>query len=148
MGNRAALLRVTGTSIFSYQKELLKTDIQKLEHDRLNNDKLGLILDNRRITYAKTIVAGYISHFDPNWLFVKGDIARHHAPNMGLLYLFEFPFLFIGIYGLIFGKFDKKAKLLIFSWFLIAPIPASITSGVPHAVRTLNFYQHFRSLRQ
>ena len=61
LGNRAALLRVTGTSIFSYQTELLKTDIQKLEHDRLNNDKLGLILDNRRITYAKTIVAGYIS---------------------------------------------------------------------------------------
>ncbi|MEK7502710.1 MAG: glycosyltransferase family 39 protein [Patescibacteria group bacterium] len=146
LGNRAALLRVTGTSIFSYQTELLKTDIQKLEHDRLNNDKLGLILDNRRITYAKTIVAGYISHFDPNWLFVKGDIARHHAPNMGLLYLFEFPFLFIGIYGLIFGKFDKKAKLLIFSWFLIAPIPASITSGVPHAVRTLNFLPTFQIL--
>ena len=144
LNNKAALLRVTGTSVFSYQTELLKNNIQKLEWDKATNDKLGLILDNRRIVYAKTIVEGYISHFNLNWLFIKGDIARHHAPNMGLLYLFEFPFILLGIYKLIFGDFDKKTKLFIFSWFLIAPIPASITSGVPHAVRTLNFLPTFQ----
>ena len=139
LGNRAALLRVTGTSVFSSQTELLKTNIQKLEQDKLNNDKIGTLLDNRRIVYAETIVAGYVSHFDPNWLFITGDISRHHAPNMGLLYLFESPFILLGIYFLVFGEFDKKTKLTIFAWFLIAPIPASITTGVPHAVRTLNF---------
>ncbi len=139
VSNRAALLRVTGTSIFSYQTELLKTDIQKLERDKANNDKLGLILDNRRLVYAKTIVSGYISHFDPNWLFIRGDISRHHAPNMGLLYLFELPFILLGIYMLLFGDFDRKTKFVVFSWFLLAPLPASITTGVPHAVRTLNF---------
>ncbi len=139
LGNRAALLRVTGTSVFSSQTELLKTNIQKLEQDKLNNDKIGFLLDNRRIVYAKTIVSGYISHFDLNWLFITGDISRHHAPNMGLLYLFEFPFILLGIYFLIFGGFNKKTKLIIFAWFLIVPIPASITTGVPHAVRTLNF---------
>ncbi len=85
--NRAALLRVTGTSVFSYQTELLKSDIQKLQQDMANNDKIGLILDNRRFIFASTIIAGYISHFDPNWLFISGDISRHHAPGMGLLYL-------------------------------------------------------------
>lgn len=139
LGNRAALLRVTGTSVFSSQTELLKTNIQKLEQDKLNNDKIGLVLDNRRIVYAQNIVAGYVSHFDPNWLFITGDISRHHAPNMGLLYLFELPLILLGIYFLIFGEFDRKTKLTIFAWFLIAPIPASITTGVPHAVRTLNF---------
>ena len=139
INNREALLRVKGTSIFSYQTELLKTNTKKLERDLQNNDKLGLILDNRRIVYAKTIVAGYITHFDPNWLFITGDISRHHAPNMGLLYLFELPLILLGIYFLMFGNFDKKTKIFIFSWFLIAPIPASITTGVPHAVRTLNF---------
>lgn len=149
VGNRAALLRVTGTSVFSYQTEILKTDIQKLQTDSSNNDRLGLVLDNRRIVYAKTIIGGYISHFDPNWLFITGDISRHHAPNMGILYLFELPLILIGIYMLIFGDFDKKTKLLIFSWFLLAPLPASITTGVPHAVRTLNFlptYQLFSAL--
>ena len=137
--NRAALLRVTGTSIFSYQTELLKTDIQKLEQDQASNDALGLILDNRRFTYITTIVSGYVSHFDPNWLFISGDIDRHHAPGMGILYLFEFPLILLGIYSLLFGEFDKKTKLVIFGWLLLAPLPASITTGVPHAVRTLNF---------
>lgn len=142
--NRAALLRVTGTSVFSAQTEILKPVITKIEKDNLNNDKLGLFLDNRRWVYAKTIVGGYVSHFNLNWLFVTGDISRHHAPNMGLLYLFEFPFILLGIYYFIFGNFDKKTKLLLFSWFLIAPIPASITTGVPHAVRTLNFLPTFQ----
>lgn len=137
--NRAALLRVTGTSIFSYQTELLKNDIQKLQRDQESNNKLGLIVDNRRVVYAVTIVSGYISHFGPNWLFITGDIDRHHAPNMGLLYIFEIPLILLGIYFLIFGQFDKKTKLIIFGWFLVAPLPASITTGVPHAVRTLNF---------
>lgn len=146
VGNRAALLRVTGTSIFSYQTELLKTNVQKLERDRQNNDTLGLILDNRRLVFAKTIIAGYISHFDPNWLFIRGDISRHHAPNMGLLYLFEFPFILFGIYLLLFSDFNRKTKFLILAWFLLAPVPASITTGVPHAVRTLNFLPTFQIL--
>ncbi len=139
LNNQAALLRVTGTSIFSYKTELLKSNIQKLERDKMNNDNLGLIFDNRRVVYAKTIIAGYISHFDPNWLFLRGDIARHHAPNMGLLYLFEIPFILFGIYLLMFSDFNRETKLLIFGWLLLAPVPASITTGVPHAVRTLNF---------
>ncbi len=137
--NREALLRVQGTSIFSHQTVLLSNDITKLERDKANHDTLGLIFDNRRIVYTKAVISGYISHFDPNWLFVTGDISRHHAPNMGLIYLFEVPFILLGIYFLVFGEFDRKIKLTVFAWMLIAPIPASITSGVPHAVRTLNF---------
>ncbi|HYM65182.1 MAG TPA: glycosyltransferase family 39 protein [Candidatus Sulfotelmatobacter sp.] len=149
VNNRQALLRVTGTSVFSEQTQLLQNNIEKLERDHQTNDKIGLVLDNRRFVYATTIVSGYISHYYLNWLFITGDLVRHHAPNMGLLYLWEFPFIFIGMYYLIFGEFDKKTKLLIFAWYLIVPIPASITSGVPHAVRTMNFlplYEVFTAL--
>lgn len=137
--DKSSFLRVQGTSIFSSQTELLGTNIQKLEQDLQNNDKLGLVLDNRRVVYAKAIIAGYLSHYNLNWLFLTGDIARHHAPNMGILYLFELPVILLGIYRLLFGNFSKKTKYLIFGWFLLAPVPASITTGVPHAVRTLNF---------
>ncbi len=142
--NANALERAKGVSVFSQSSQLLEENSKKLLEDKKNHDYLGLVLDNRRIVFAKTVIQGYLSHYDLNWLFVKGDIARHHAPSMGLLYLFELPFLFIGIYTLFFGKYDKKIKLFIFSWFLIAPIPASITSGVPHAVRTLNFLPTFQ----
>lgn len=142
--NKEALSRAQGVSVFSEGTELLKDNAQKLLIDRERNDILGIVLDNRRVVFAKSIIAGYLSHFDLNWLFINGDLARHHAPNMGLLYIFELPFLFIGIYLLLFGKFEKSTKFFIFLWFLIVPIPASITTGVPHAVRTLNFLPIFQ----
>lgn len=139
MSDQNAFLRIKGTSIFNNQTEVLKKTIQRLEDDSANNDYLGLVFDNRRVVYANTIAEAYISHFDPNWLFMSGDINRHHAPRMGLLYIVFLPFVLLGIYQLLFGKYDRKSKYAIFSWFLLAPIPASITTGVPHAVRTLNF---------
>lgn len=136
--NSNALLRAKGVSVFSDQ-QLVERSSSKLLQDSETHNTVGKIFDNRRIEFGKAVVSGYISHFDLNWLFITGDIERHHAPFMGLLYLFEFPFLFIGIYILLFLKFDWRYKLSFFSYFLLVPVPASITSGVPHAVRALNF---------
>lgn len=143
--NKDALSRARGVSVFADVTPLLKDNAKRLLEDQKNHDVVGLLLDNRRIVYLKSIISGYFSHFDLNWLFITGDLARHHAPNMGLLYLWELPFLFVGIYVLFFRKdIDKKIKTFIFAWFLLVPIPASITSGVPHAVRTLNFLPTFQ----
>lgn len=139
--DKNSLGRARGVSIFAGEYPI--GEANKTLTDLNNGDKLGLVFDNRRVFYAKEIISGYLSHFDLNWLFIRGDIARHHAPNMGLLYIFELPFLLIGIY-LIFKSNLRKAKYLIFLWFIIAPIPASITSGVPHAIRTLNFLPTFQ----
>lgn len=138
-GHPHALDRVQSTSMFN-QTDILKGNILRYSDDKENNDYLGQLFDNRRMIFVKEIAAGYIAHFDLNWLFITGDMDnnRHHAPRMGLLYLFTLPFLLIGIYKLLFGKFNKRVKYVIFCWFLIAPIPASITLDVPHAVRTLN----------
>jgi 4-amino-4-deoxy-L-arabinose transferase-like glycosyltransferase len=138
-----ALERVKGTSVFNNQIEILKQASQRLQRDKENHDLVGQIFDNRRFVFAKNIEAGYLSHFDLNWLFISGDITRHHAPGMGLVYITFLPFLFIGIYLLLFEPYDKKTKYIIFAWFLLAPVPASITTGVPHAVRTLNFLPIF-----
>ena len=142
--DQSALMRARGVSVFSDQTQFLRRNALKYADDVERGDIIGMLVDNRRVEYAKAIVAGYISHFNFNWLFITGDIERHHAPNMGLLYLFELPLLLIGIYQLAFGHFSKKTKLTIFAIFLIAPIPASITSGVPHAVRTINFLPTFQ----
>lgn len=136
--NKEALLRLQGTSIFNSPTEYLKDNAQRILNDQKSHDYLGLILDNRRFVYAREVIGGYLSHYDMNWL-IGGDIARHHAPQMGLVYVIEIPFIFIGIYLLLFGKFSRTTKQLLFLWFLLAPVPASITTGVPHAVRTMNF---------
>lgn len=132
-------LRAKGTSFASDQTPFLSRTVEKLERDYQQKDYLGLVLDNRRVIYALSFINGYLSHFDFNWLFITGDDTRHHAPGVGLFYLWELPFLLLGIYSLIFGKVSSKTKVLVFAWFLLAPLPAAFTSGVPHAVRTLRF---------
>ncbi|MDO8659095.1 MAG: glycosyltransferase family 39 protein [Candidatus Parcubacteria bacterium] len=141
--NGNVLARAKDVSIFSNQS-LIELNAKKIARDKENNDLLGLVFDNRRIEFVKNTARGYLSHFDLNWLFVTGDIARHHAPNMGLLYLIELPFLLIGIYSLIFGSFEKKIKIFTVLWFLISPIAASVTNDIPNAVRTLNFLPTFQ----
>lgn len=142
--NPSALTRAKGVSVFSHQTQILSRNEKRLEIDRNNNDKLGLLLDNRRFDYAKQIASGYLSHFDLNWLFLQGDVSRHQAPFMGLLYIFEIPLIFMGLLGVAFLKIDRKIKAFIFSYVLIAPIPASITIDVPHAVRTIHFLPMFQ----
>ena len=144
MTNQNVLLRAKGVSVFSNQTEFLKRNALKYSVDKENNDILGLVVNNRRVEYGKAVFAGYVSHFDLNWLFITGDNERHHAPYMGLLYLFELPLLLVGIYKVLFSTISRKAKLTIFAIFFVAPIPASVTSGVPHAVRTINFLPTFQ----
>ncbi len=138
LNNKNALLRAKGVSVFSEQTLVARSSTKLLE-DAASGNGLGKILDNRRLEYGKAVIAGYLSHYDFNWLFITGDIARHHAPFVGLLYIFEMPLILVGIYQFIFLKIDKKYKLAFASYFFLVPIPASVTSGVPHAVRTLNF---------
>lgn len=142
------LARVQGVSILS-SNTLSQTIANRHVYNVTHHDTIGLLLNNKWTVYGKTILANYLSHYDLNWLFITGDIDRHHAPDMGLLYLFELPAIGVGIYQLLFGKWSKKTKLLIFGWFLLAPLPAAITQDVPHAVRTMNFlpaYQIFAAL--
>lgn len=133
-----ALLRAKGTSVFTNNTVLLKYNAKRNEFNIEVGNELGKLLDNRRVVYVKAVIGGYLSHFSPNWL-LTGDLARHHPPAMGLIYVWEFPFILIGIYILLFSKFEKRTKYFIFFWFLLTPLPASITTGVPHSVRTLNF---------
>lgn len=139
------LLRLKATSTFTETTNLLARSIVHLERDQKNNDLLGLILDNRRVVFAKTVAAGYLSHFSLEWLFVTSDNPRHHAPGMGLLYLWELPFLLYGIYK-VWKDGKKEMRAVILGWLLIAPIPAAPTTGLPHAVRTLVFLPVFQIL--
>ncbi len=150
--NKEALSRARGASILSSPIQSSDLDLARRNLlDRSNNDYFGLVVDNRRVIYFKEIIGNYFSHYDLNWLFVKGEAInktytnlRHQAFGMGNLYLFDLPFLLIGIYILLFSDFKKTTKLLIFSWFLTVPIPASITWDVPNSVRTLNFLPTFQ----
>jgi hypothetical protein len=141
--NQTALMRLRGTSVFTDQTQLLARDIAKLQRDQLMGDRMGKLLDNRRIIFVKTVIAGYLSHFSFKWLFLTGDNQRHHAPDMGLLYLWELPFLLYGLYR-VFKYMKGPVASVLVGWLLISPVAASVTTGLPHAVRTLVFLPSFQ----
>lgn len=142
MFDKTTFSRLSGTSTFSNQTQLLAESAKKLEYDAAHHDRIGMILDNRRIEWVKTIAAGYLSHASPEWLFLTGDNARHHAPDMGLLYLWELPFIILGMATV--ARKPGKLRTILLGWTVIAPIAASPTTGVPHAVRTLVFLPTFQ----
>lgn len=131
------LSRLQGTSILSNQVDLLKKSVSRISYDVSRNDYIGSLFDNRRIVLVKTLADGYISHFSLKWLFLTGDNARHHAPDMGLLYFVELPFFLIGLVSI--GKKKDIASRVLMFWLLISPIAAAPTTGVPHAIRSMVF---------
>lgn len=129
-GSRLSMVSIFGSG------DTLNPSIKQLQYDIKNNDKIGMVLDNRRIVYFLSFAKGYFDHWNPDFLFFHGDGGRqHHAVNMGMLYLWSFPFILIGIYFL----FSKKTKrsFLIMIMFLLAPLPSAISTGTPHPVRAI-----------
>jgi len=104
----------------------------------INEDKntpISRIIHNRRIIIGLDYLKNYMSHFDVNFLFTKGDNnLRHHIENMGMLYLLELPFLIYGLY--LFVKEKTKSTFFILAWLLISPIPAALGDVAPHAIRS------------
>lgn len=116
--------------------EDIEKSIKFIYQDWDANFPLAKIIHNRRFIIGQTYFGNYLSHFDFNFLFTKGDDNfRHHIQDMGMLYLFEFPLVVFGIYNLIKNK--TKSTLFILSWLLIAPIAATPAVPNPHANRSL-----------
>ncbi len=145
----ASLTRAKGASFLNNPAGVVNEKFypQRELIDKQNHDYVGLMIDNRRVAYLREVAGNYLLHFDPNFLFIKGDLTqRHQPPGMSHLYLIELPFLLLGIFVLLSGKFDRKIKSLIFLWILIVPIPAAFTWDVPNAGRTINFMPTFQIL--
>ena len=78
----------------------------------------------------------YLAHFSFNFLFFAGDgIGRHGVREIGELYLWQLPFLAIGLIGTI-RRRTKPNQLFLF-WLLVSPVAASLATPSPHAVRSL-----------
>jgi hypothetical protein len=93
---------------------------------------------NKKILFGEIFIKGYLSEISPEFLFLKGDAnGRHNVNGMGLMYLWDLPFLILGIVILI-KKVPMRIGLSLLIWFLIFPIPAALSIPTPHALRTLN----------
>ncbi len=78
----------------------------------------------------------YLYYFHPAFLFYNGlNMTIDNSYGLGVVYLFELPFLLMGGYILIRKKI--KSKLIILSWLLLGILPAALTQNEQHSLRTL-----------
>lgn len=91
---------------------------------------------NNYYLYGKDIVKRFFSHFELDYLFVKGDGAQpFQILNMGILLAVDFFLLPIGIYWLI--RNYAKWKFFAGVW-IIAIAPAALTFLTPASNRTFS----------
>lgn len=107
-------------------------------------------LIHNKVTYISFYtIQNYLAHFNPDFLFISGaPHKQHHVQGVGELYLFQAPFLLLGLYSLF--KSKNQFKWLLTSWVLLAIVPVSVTNdSIPHALRTaiaIPFYQIITAL--
>jgi 4-amino-4-deoxy-L-arabinose transferase-like glycosyltransferase len=93
------------------------------------------LFHNRYKEYFFIFAKNYLSHFSPGFLFFDGDPQeRHSTRGLGMLYLWELPFLILGFLKL--REYQTAAKIIL-PWLFLSPLPASLALPSPHALRSL-----------
>lgn len=81
----------------------------------------------------------YLQYFSPYNLFWEGDYNRQrNVDGFSVFYVWQFPFLVLGLWFFIKNKYSNK-KLLLF-WLLLASIPAALTKDPFHTYRSILFF--------
>lgn len=94
-----------------------------------NNTIFTRVIYNRRSALLATAIENYAKNFSPSHIFLTG------TGSGGLLYPFEIPFFFLGIF--VFFRLKTSKKWIIAAWFISAPLVGAFTTDQPNALRTL-----------
>ena len=127
-----AKVRFQEVNIFS-DTSVLATGNQEIAND--HKAPWSKIIHNRRIIYGLTFLQHYFDHFNPGYLFIRGDAnPKFSIQYVGQLYIWDIPFFVIGLLFL----FRRKEGYwwIIFLWIIIGLIPAATARETPHALRT------------
>ena len=104
--------------------------------------KYSRFLINKVIFFVFRAGKNYISHFNPNYLFINGGSNYQFSlPNFYLISPILLPFLILGLYKLFTSIRQKNLSnfLIIFFCLLVSPIPSAITRDAPHVLRSITF---------
>lgn len=105
--------------------------------EQAGNHAIDRVFYHRHLLMLQALAANYAQQLDLNYIFFTGDPnLRHGTGTVGLFYWWLLPALFVGGYWWLTQK--PKAGILLFSWWLLALLPASVPTDVPHALRSLN----------
>ncbi len=134
-----ALIRFKATNAFSRDSTVFQEEQKKYVAAKLKGDRLRSLEHSEKIVFPKIFLQNYLSHFNPQWLFLNAHEDRHKIPHIGLLYVWEILPILIGIVILIRVSLSWRVKAFLLIWLLTSPFPAAITTDAPHAMRTFTF---------
>ncbi len=107
-----------------------------LDGNKIKATQLYQRSHNETLGKFELVSQNYVKNFSWEYLFVKGDPNPRLASQVsGQFYKIDLIFLLIGILYLL--KLRNKQGIVLVSWALLAPLPASLTAEVPHAARSL-----------
>ena len=96
-------------------------------------------LVNKGTYFIFTAAKNYLAHFNPQFLFFKGG--SHYQFSLPSFYLISplfIPFLLLGLIFILKNFKQPEFQLILFYW-LVSPIPSSITRDAPHILRSIIF---------
>lgn len=126
-----AKLRFHEVNIFSDIGIIERTN-QEIAND--NNAWWSRIIHNRRFAYGVEYLKHYFDHFNPSFLFIKGDgNPKFSTQDVGQLYLWDLPFLIAGILLLL--RKREGSWWIVPLWLLAGIVPAATARETPHALR-------------
>lgn len=126
-----ASLRFHEVNIFSDIGIINRTN-QEMAYD--GNTLWSRILHNRRLAYGVEYLRHYFDHFNPSFLFIRGDgNPKFSTQDVGQLYFWDLPFFILGILFLIRWRIGRW--WLVFLWLLLGIVPAASARETPHALR-------------
>lgn len=131
-----SIARFNQLSIFSHpQTELVLQE--QIREDQFTPVFVTRAFHNKIVNYSRTIIENFGQYFTLNFLALHGGLPqREQIPSTGLFYLWEIPFILIGLYAILRRK--KRNEILLVSWWFVMLIPAVITfDETPNVHRTL-----------
>jgi len=110
---------------------------EQIREDQFTPPVITRAFHNKVINYARTITQNFGEYFTLDYLVLNGGYPyRMRIPASGLLYFWQIPFLFLGLYVLIRKK--NAVSFLILGWWVLLLIPAAITfDEIPNVYRSL-----------
>ncbi len=132
----ASITRFNQVSIFSNPNtELIMQE--QIREDQFTPVLITRLFHNKVINYTRTFLQNSSQYFTFNYLFLNGgQPQRENVPNTGLFYIWEAPFLLLGIYAILRRK--KREEILLLLWWILLLAPTVITfDEIPNVHRNL-----------
>ena len=133
------LLNPSGQARYGWVAIIDEGAITKINEGRSLSELSPLLartVYNKGTYFVTKFASNWLSHYSPDFLFFEGGTHYQFSiPHHGLLYIVNLVFFLIGLFVLV--KKSKKSSWLLLVWFVLAPIPSSLTREAPHVLRAI-----------